>query len=134
MVQWSPKSDGTGATLNVHIRSDNAAFTGTYECNGDIASGGSRIKEMGSVCGVNPPVAAFCTYVAPEPPVVNEAFCSYSGSSYSLTSIPGIAWRRRHFPLATCLGIRYQQTTFCHHAQVQMWHQLYLAVKDVDWL
>lgn len=88
VVQWSPKSDGTGATLNVYIRSDTAAFTGNYDCNGNAVSGSSQLKKRGSACRVSA-ATAMCTYVAPEPPIINKAFCSCSGSSYSLKSIPG---------------------------------------------
>ena len=91
VVQWQPNDKG--ATLNVYIRSDNAAFTGTYDLCGNIVKGGSRRlmgRGEGPVCvSVVPIPAPTCTYVAPQPPVINAAFCSCSGKSYSLTSIPG---------------------------------------------
>ena len=96
VVQWQPNDDNSGATLNVYIRSDTAAFTGTYDCNGNPVTGGSRrlMARVGPACTrtltvVPIPAATLCTYVAPEPPVINEAFCSCSGASYGLTSIPG---------------------------------------------
>ncbi|KAL8910678.1 MAG: hypothetical protein Q9171_004054 [Xanthocarpia ochracea] len=99
VVQWKPKDDNSGATLIVYIRSDTAAFTGTYDCNGNPVTGGSRLmarvgpactRTVASAITVNPiPASSLCTYVAPRPPVINAAFCSCSGASYSLTSIPG---------------------------------------------
>ena len=32
-----------------------------------------------------------CSYVAPEPPVINEAFCSCAGKSHGLSTVPGTA-------------------------------------------
>ena len=102
VVQWQPKDDNTGATLTVYIRSDTAAFTGTYDCNGNPVTGGSRLlmPRVGPACTrtstvprtatvIPLPAATLCTYVAPEPPVINEAFCSCSGASYSLMTITG---------------------------------------------
>ena len=99
VVQWKPKDDNSGATLIVYIRSDTAAFTGTYDCNGNPVTGGNRLmarvgpactRTVASTITVVPiPAASLCTYVAPRPPVINAAFCSCSGASYSLTSIPG---------------------------------------------
>ena len=109
VVQWTPNSDNTGATLNVYIRSDNPRFTGTYDCNGDpvVAGGGRLMARASSNCTliasfdstsndtasndtafvletltvVPVPVTAtpFCSYVAPEPPIINETFCSCEG-------------------------------------------------------
>ena len=96
VVQWQPNNDNTGATLTVYIRSDTAAFTGTYDCNGNPVTGGSRqlMARVGPACTrtltvVPIPASTLCTYVAPEPPVINEAFCSCSGASYGLISVPG---------------------------------------------
>jgi len=50
VVQWSPKSDGSEATLHVYIRSDTPAFTGHYDCNGKAASGTSKLKERATTC------------------------------------------------------------------------------------
>ena len=101
VVQWKPNDDDSGATLTVYIRSDTAAFTGNYDCNGDPVSSDSRrlMARVGPACtrslsssttsGAAIPAATLCTYVAPEPPVINAAFCSCSGGSYSLKTIPG---------------------------------------------
>jgi hypothetical protein len=99
VVQWKPKDDNSGATLNVYIRSDTAAYTGTYDCNGNPVTGGSRLMaRVGPACTrtlsstlpvISLRATPLCTYVAPRPPVINAAFCSCSGASYSLTSIPG---------------------------------------------
>ncbi|KAL8928835.1 MAG: hypothetical protein Q9208_001613 [Pyrenodesmia sp. 3 TL-2023] len=99
VVQWKPNDDNSGATLTVYIRSDTAAFTGTYDCNGNPVTGGSRLMaRVGPACTRTAPstisdtpipATPLCTYIAPRPPVINAAFCSCSGASYSLTSIPG---------------------------------------------
>ena len=114
VVQWTPNSDNTGATLNVYIRSDNPAFTGTYDCKSTpVVAGGGRLMARGSSnCAlvtssgsasndtafvfetfnvVPVPVTAtpFCSYVAPEPPVINEALCSCEGGSYGLSTVSG---------------------------------------------
>ena len=49
VVQWSPKLDGTGATLNVYIRRNTATFTGHYDCKGDIVSD-SKTKAKAPAC------------------------------------------------------------------------------------
>jgi len=80
--------------MNVYIRSDTPQFIGNYDCNGNSFANGKH-KRAGPACTPTnrPPStitnAPSCTYVAPEPPIIKEAFCSCSGSSYSLTSIPG---------------------------------------------
>ncbi|KAI4169616.1 MAG: hypothetical protein LQ343_005555 [Gyalolechia ehrenbergii] len=99
VVQWQPNSDNSGATLTVYIRSDTAAFTGNYDCNGNPVTGGARLMaRVGPVCtrsivstiSVIPiPATPLCTYVAPEPPVITKAFCSCSSASYALSSVPG---------------------------------------------
>lgn len=106
VVQWQPKDDGSGATLNVYIRSDTPAFTGNYDCNGNPAAAGLRrlMARAGPACAPAPrtisviplPVpteAPTCSYHAPSPPIVNEAYCSCSAGGiegkYDLTSIAG---------------------------------------------
>ena len=75
VVQWSPKSDGTGATLNVYIRSDSAAFTGNYDCNGSPVSGLHQLKERALACRKSfstTAAAAQFTYVAQQPPIIKK--------------------------------------------------------------
>ncbi|KAI4186291.1 MAG: hypothetical protein LQ346_005717 [Caloplaca aetnensis] len=50
VVQWAPKDDNSGATLTVYIRSDTAAYTGTYDCDGEPVTGGSRLMARGPAC------------------------------------------------------------------------------------
>ena len=93
-VQWIPKADGSGATMNVYIRSDTPQFTGNYNRNGDPVANSKHRRAVTACAPKNQTQSTItsapsCTYVAPEPPTINEAFCSCSGSSYALTSIPG---------------------------------------------
>ncbi len=48
-VQWAPKADGSGATMNVYIRSDTPRFTGNYDCNGNPVANGKH-KRAGPAC------------------------------------------------------------------------------------
>lgn len=50
VVDWAPKRDGSGAALQVYIRSDTPAFIGNYDCNGKPISGGRKLKERASGC------------------------------------------------------------------------------------
>lgn len=100
-VYWQPNGDG--ATLKVYIRSDTATFTGNYDCKGIPVGGGStRLLGRGEpACppksSTNPNVPGptpTCSYHAPQPPIVNEAYCECSAegkdpAKYDLTSILG---------------------------------------------
>ena len=82
VVQWSP--DGTGATLNVYIRSDTATFTGTYDCNGNPVSG-SKLKARASACA---PAGTFVTSTSAPAPSTSAPAPSTSAPAPSNTPTP----------------------------------------------
>jgi hypothetical protein len=96
VVDWAPNDQG-GATMNVYIQNNAPTFTQEYDSDRNSVNN-CKLKRDGSGCTPKSKVLSnitqsptpSCTYVAPQPPAVNKAFCTYDGKSkFPLTSIPG---------------------------------------------
>ena len=96
VVQWQPVRNGNSATLSVYINQDIPSASYTYDCNGNpITLSMAKIlpRALGCARTVSvipvPIPTPVCTWIAPRPPVIDAAYCSCSGRSYSLLEIPG---------------------------------------------
>jgi hypothetical protein len=96
VVDWAPNDRG-GATMNVYIQNNAPTFTQEYDSDRNPVNN-CKLKRDGSGCTPKSKVPSnitqnptpSCTYVAPQPPAVNKAFCTCDGKSkFPLTSIPG---------------------------------------------